>query len=111
MKNSFRRGVDDDRVKIRLTGDFATEPSAMTDFHSDAFKKVADAAAAVAGDVIPVPFIMLGATDSGTSGPSANGVVNFFPTTDSKGYHGIDERLPIKDFQRAIQFYTLLING
>lgn len=107
----IRRGVDDDRIKIRLTGDFATEPSAMTDFHSDAFKKVADAAMAVSDDLIPTPFIMVGATDSRNFRAISNGVVNFCPTTDGKGYHGIDERLPIKDFQRAIQFYTLLING
>lgn len=107
----IRKGVDDGRIKIRLTGDFSTEPSAMTDFHSDAFKKVADAAAAVSEDIIPVPFVMLGATDSRNFRAISNGVINFCPTTDSKGYHGIDERLPVKDFQRAIQFYTLLING
>jgi len=70
-----------------------------------------DAAAAVAGDIIPVPYVMVGATDSRNFRAISNGVVNFCPITDGKGYHGIDERLPIKDFQRAIQFYTMLING
>ena len=107
----IRKGVDDDRIKVRLTGDFATEPSSMTDFHSDAFRKVADAAMAVSDDLIPAPYIMLGATDSRNFRAISNGVVNFCPTTDGKGYHGIDERVPVKDFQRAIQFYTLLING
>jgi len=107
----IRKGVDDDRIKIRLTGDFATEPSPMTDFRSDVFKKVSDAAVSVSDDLIPTPFIMVGATDSRNFRAISNGVINFCPTTDSKGYHGIDERLPIKDFQRAIQFYTLLING
>lgn len=107
----IRKGVDDDRIKVRLTGDFATEPSSMTDFHSDVFKKVSDAAIAVSDDLIPVPFIMVGATDSRNFRSISDGVINFCPTTDSKGYHGIDERLPVKDFQRAIQFYTLLING
>jgi len=51
----------------------------------------------------------VGATDSRNYRAISNGVVNFCPITDGKGYHGIDERLPIKDFQRAIQFYTLLI--
>jgi carboxypeptidase PM20D1 len=111
IEGFIRKAIDDDRVKIRLTGDFATEPSAMTDFHSDAFKKIADAAAAVSEDIIPVPFIMVGATDSRNFRAISNGVVNFCPITDAKGYHGIDERLPIKDFHRAIQFYTLLING
>jgi len=28
---------------------------------------------------------------------------------NSKGFHGIDERLPIKDFQRSINFFTSII--
>jgi len=51
----------------------------MTDFHSDAFKKIADAAAAVSEDIIPVPFIMVGATDSRNFRAISNGVVNFCP--------------------------------
>jgi len=105
-----RKGVDDQRIKVTLTGDFATEPSSMTDFHGDAFKKVSDAVSAISEDVIPVPFIMVGATDSRNFRSISDGVVNFCPITDGKGYHGIDERLPVKDFQRAIQFYTILIN-
>jgi len=111
VQEFIRKAIDDSRVKIRITGDFSTEPSPMTDFHADVFKKVADAASAVEDDVIPVPYIMVGATDSRNYRTISNGVINFCPITDGKGYHGIDERLPIKDFQRAIQFYTLLING
>ncbi|HVU59083.1 MAG TPA: M20/M25/M40 family metallo-hydrolase [Puia sp.] len=109
VQEFIRKAVDDPRVKIKVTGDFSTEPSPMTDFHSDVFKKVADAASAVEDDVIPVPYVMVGATDSRNFRAISNGVVNFCPITDGKGYHGIDERLPIRDFQRAIQFYTLLI--
>ena len=111
IEEFIRKSIGDDRVKIKLTGDFSTEPSPMTDFHSDVFKKVADAASAVEDDVIPVPYIMVGATDSRNFRAISNGVINFCPITDGKGYHGIDERLPVKDLQRAIQFYTLLING
>jgi len=31
--------------------------------------------------------------------------------TNAKGYHGIDERLLISDFQKFVNFYTLLIQG
>jgi carboxypeptidase PM20D1 len=111
IQEFIRKAVDDKRVKISITGDFSTEPSAMTDFHSDVFKKVADAASAIEDDVIPVPFVMVGATDSRNYRAISNGVINFCPITDGKGYHGIDERLPVRDFQKAIQFYTLMING
>jgi len=39
----------------------------------------------------------------------ADGVVNFLPMTDSKGFHGINERLPIRDLQRGISFMMTII--
>ena len=104
-----RKAIGDDRVKIRIAGDFATDPSSTTDAGGEAFKKVERAASAVMDDLIPAPFIMLGATDSRSYRAISNGVINFCPLTDSKGFHGINERLPIKDFQRAISFYKILI--
>ena len=90
-------------------GDFNTEPSAATDINSPAFKMMEEAVYKTVDDAIPVPFIMLGATDSRVYREISNGVVNFAPLVDSKGYHGIDERLPIKDFQRFINFITIII--
>jgi len=29
--------------------------------------------------------------------------------TDSKGFHGINERLPLRDFQRSINFMMTII--
>jgi len=101
--------IDDDRVKIKIMGDFNTEPSAATDINSPAFKMMEEAVYKTVDDAIPVPFIMLGATDSRVYREISNGVVNFAPLVDSKGYHGIDERLPIKDFQRFINFITIII--
>jgi len=104
-----RHAIGDDRVKIRIAGDFANDPSATTDAGGIAFKKVEQAASSVMDDIIPAPFIMLGATDSRAYRAISDGVINFCPLTDSKGFHGIDERLPIKDIQRAISFYKILI--
>lgn len=101
--------IDDNRVKIKISGDFNTEPSAATPFTSDAFKRIETAVYKIEDDVIPVPFLMLGATDSRVYREISDGVVNFTPVVDSKGYHGIDERLPIKDYQKAISFYTLIL--
>ena len=101
--------IDDERVKIKIIGDFNTEPSAATDINSPAFKMMEEAVYKTVDDAIPVPFIMLGATDSRVYREISNGVVNFAPLVDSKGYHGIDERLPIKDFQRFFNFITIII--
>lgn len=101
--------INDTRVKIKITGDFNTEPSPATDIHSPAFQRVEQTITELADEVIPVPYIMIGATDSRSYRAISNGVVNFAPLIDSKGYHGIDERLPIKDLQRSINFMTRII--
>jgi carboxypeptidase PM20D1 len=101
--------IDDERVKIKITGDFNTEPSPATDINSPAFKMMEEAIYKTVDNAIPAPYIMLGATDSRVYREISNGVVNFSPLVDSKGFHGIDERLPIKDFQRFINFITIII--
>ena len=96
-------------MKIKITGDFNTEPSSATDINSPAFKMMEEAIYKTVDNAIPAPYIMLGATDSRVYREISNGVVNFSPLVDSKGFHGIDERLPIKDFQRFINFITIII--
>jgi carboxypeptidase PM20D1 len=56
-------------------------------------------------------MLMVGATDSRNYREISDGVINFKPITNAKGYHGIDERLLVTDFQKCISFYTLLIQG
>lgn len=109
VQNFIVKAIDDDRVKIKITGDFNTEPSSATNINSPAFKLIENTIYKTVDDAIPAPYIMLGATDSRVYRSISNGVVNFSPLTDSKGYHGIDERLPIKDFKRFINFITILI--
>lgn len=109
VEEFIRKQINDNRVNIKISGDFNTEPSAATDFNSPAFKEVEHAIYSIVDNVIPAPYIMIGATDSRNYRSISNGVVNFSPLIDSKGYHGIDERLPIKDFQRAFNFFTIVL--
>jgi carboxypeptidase PM20D1 len=60
-------------------------------------------------DVVVAPMLMVGATDSRNYRAISNGVINFTPLTDAKGYHGIDERMLISDFEKCYNFYTFLI--
>jgi carboxypeptidase PM20D1 len=86
-------------------------PSSTTDINSAAFKRVESAIKAVVKEVVVTPMLMVGATDSRNYRSISNGVVNFTPLTDGKGYHGIDERMLVSDFQKCFNFYTLLIQG
>jgi len=105
----IKNAIDDDRVTITIKGDFNTEPSPLTDVQSPAFKRMEQAVYQTVDNAIPVPYVMLGASDSRNYRVISNGVINFTPLMNSKGFHGIDERLPIKDFQRSINFFTSII--
>ena len=109
VENFIKNAIGDDRVIIKIKGDFNTEPSPLTDINSPAFKWMEQAVYQTVDDVIPVPYVMLGASDSRNYRAISNGVINFTPLVNSKGFHGIDERLPIKDFQRSINFFTSII--
>jgi carboxypeptidase PM20D1 len=105
----IKNAINDNRVTITIKGDFNTEPSPITDVNSPAFKRMEEAVYQTVDDVIPVPYVMLGASDSRNYRAISNGVINFTPLINSKGFHGIDERLPVKDFQRSINFFTNII--
>jgi carboxypeptidase PM20D1 len=103
--------VNDTNIKITYYKNYMTEPSPTTDVNSKYYKRVEKAVRSVVKDVVVSPMLMVGATDSRNYRAISDGVVNFSPLTDAKGYHGIDERMQIADFQKCFNFYTLLIKG
>lgn len=105
----IRRTIDDDRIQIRKIGKYDSEPSPVTSVESPAFKRVESAVYRTVPNVLPTPYLGIGATDSRYYRRISDGVVNFLPLTDSKGYHGINERLPLRDLQRAIHFMMAII--
>jgi len=104
----MKKQINDDRVRI-TPEKINTDASPVTSIDSAAFKKIQDLSYQVMPDVVPVPFLLMGGTDSRHFDEVSNGVVKFAPSIDAKGYHGIDERLPISDFKRMIFFYSLLM--
>jgi len=104
----MKKQIDDDRVKITAEK-INVDASPITSIDSNAYKKIEDLCYQVMPDVVPVPYLLMGGTDSRHFDNVSNGVIRFTASIDAKGYHGIDERLPISDFKRMIFFYTLLI--
>jgi carboxypeptidase PM20D1 len=106
----MREQLNDERIKIsRLSQPDYNGPAASKE--SAGYRLVEHATYQVMKDVIPVPFLSVGATDSKYFQPFADAVIKFLPSVDSKGFHGIDERLPITDYQRLIFFYQIIITG
>jgi carboxypeptidase PM20D1 len=109
VEDYIRHTIHDDRVLIKRTSKAASEPSAVTSISSTAFKRVESAIHQTVPGVITTPFLSVGATDSRYYRRISDGVVNFMPMTDSKGFHGVNERLPLRDLQRGINFYMTII--
>lgn len=104
----MKKNIHDNRVKI-VAEKSNEDASLITDINGKAYKKVEALCYKVMPGVIPVPYLLMGGTDSHYFDAISDGIIKFAPTIDSKGYHGIDERLPVSDFRRMISFYTLLI--
>ncbi len=109
--NFVEKTVNDTNIKITYYNNYSTMPSPTTDINSQAFQRVEKVINAIVDDVIVAPMLMVGATDSRNYREVSDGVINFTPITNAKGYHGIDERLLVTDFQKCINFYSLLIQG
>jgi carboxypeptidase PM20D1 len=106
---SFMKNQIND-ARVRITPEKTNkEASPTTAINGPAFRKIEELSYKIMPEVIPVPYLLLGGTDSYNFNQVSDGVIKFAPSIDAKGYHGIDERLPITDFRRMIFFYTLLV--
>ena len=99
--------IKDERVKIKLI--FASQTNHISSQDSNAYKIIESATYKVFDNVIPTPFLMIGATDSRYFEKVSENIIKFNPCIDPKGFHGIDERMMLDDFKRMIFFYQLVI--
>ncbi len=107
--NYVKNIINDDRVTVKKQTISLMEPSTLTSSEHPMFKKVEAIVYKIVPNVIVSPYLMVGATDSRYFRPFSDAVVNFAPMTDAKGFHGIDERIPITDLKRMIFYYKLLM--
>lgn len=109
VEQFIHNAINDERIKIKKVSQYGSDPSSVTSTSSSAFKRVENAVYETIPNVLPTPYLGIGATDSRYFRLISDGVVNFVPMTDSKGFHGIDERLPIRDLHRSISFFETII--
>lgn len=107
----IQKMVNDDRIKVKKHAQFSTEPSSLTPYTSPGFKKVEEVAYQTIPNVMTTPFLMLGATDSRYFRTFSEATINFTPYRDVKGFHGINERIPVSDFRDMVFFYKLLMKA
>ncbi|WP_153796559.1 M20/M25/M40 family metallo-hydrolase [Foetidibacter luteolus] len=104
----IKDAINDDRIKIKQLPFFA-EPGKTSPIDGVAYKKAEAAAYKLMDDIIPVPFLMIGATDGRYYDKISDAVIRFLPALDPQGFHGIDEKITFDDFRRMIYYYQLMI--
>ena len=101
--------INDERIVIKKQTISLMEPSAVSSYESEPFKKIENIIQTSVPNVIVSPFLMIGATDSRYFRSNSESVLNFSAVQDVKGFHGIDERIGITDLHRMIYFYKELL--
>jgi len=106
--------IADDRVQLTL-GDFRSEPSPVSDPESTAYLTIEQSVKEIYPDVITVPNLVLGATDGRYYYEICDNVYRFIPLKITQknisSIHGINERIPVSEFEDVIRFYNQLLTN
>lgn len=106
--------IDDSRIEITLK-DFHSEASKVSGTSSKGYTIINQSIKEVFPDVITVPNLVIAATDGRFYGEICDNVYRFLPIRlnpdNVKAMHGINENIPVDEFEDAIRFYVQLIQN
>jgi carboxypeptidase PM20D1 len=107
-----RRTVNDTSVHADGRG---REASPVADYNAPEFKVVEKTIGQLFPDAVPVPFLMIGGTDTRHYEGLTRNVYRFNPIVATPelgaGAHGTNERVRADDFVRAARFFAQLIRN
>ena len=107
--NFIKQAINDERVVVQKQTISLMEPSTITAADNAMFKKLEAIVYKTVPDAVVSPYLMVGASDSRYYRSFSDAVLNFFPMQNAKGFHGINERIPISDLKRIIFFYKMIL--
>ena len=106
--------VDDPRIKIEK-GRMQSEPSKVSQTDAFGFLQLQHTLAEVYPEALVAPFLVIAGTDAKHFEPLATNIYRFSPMiinpSNIKSFHGLNERIAVKDFKKAIHFYHRLIEN
>ncbi len=100
--------LDDDRVSVNAK-EGGTNPSAISSIDGEEYKVLTHTIKSIYPDVLTIPNLVIGGTDSRHFTDLSTNIYRFLPVTISpqniECFHGIDERIGIDEYENAIRFY------
>ena len=110
VRAHVRRVVDDPRVKISFAPGEPNAATPVSPADSESFKHIAASVRAVFPQAVVAPSLVIPATDARHYGRLTNNVYRLLPIVvtaeDLDRFHGVDERIAVKGYADAINFYA-----
>jgi len=107
-----RDAVGEQHIQLRLLGK-GWDPSPVSDPGAPQFRALQHTIAQVYPDVFVAPYLLTGATDTRHYGELTSNIYRFEPVfmtqTDLARFHGLNERVSVRDFLEGIRFYRALM--
>jgi acetylornithine deacetylase/succinyl-diaminopimelate desuccinylase-like protein len=108
-----RRVINDPRVEVIRVGGFSAEPSAVSSTDSESFHTLERTIRSVAPDAIVAPYLVVVVTDARYYREVSRNIFRFMPvrltSRDLERMHGTNERIAVRDYERAVRLYRQLI--
>ena len=109
-----RRAIDDPKIKVEALPT-QMEPSAVSDIAAPSFRLIERTIRETAPQALVAPALLVAATDSRHYRGLTKNIFRFLPITlgpeDTKRYHGNDERISVRDYERLVRFYARLVQN
>lgn len=106
--------LEDERIKIKLTP-FHSNPSSVSSTNSKGYAIINQSIKEIFPDVITVPNLVIGATDGRYYSEICDNIYRFLPIRlnpdNIKAMHGINENIPVDEFEDVVRFYIRLIEN
>ena len=107
--------VNDPRVKVNRFGVSNSEPSAVSDINAAGFQIIQRTLRQLFPEVLVAPGLTVGGTDSEHYAALSRNVYRFMPLRirpeDANRFHGLNERISVKDYAGSVKFYHQLISN
>ena len=112
--NRVKQTIDDERITVK-TGAFISEASKVSSTTSFGYKTLHKTISEIYPTALIAPNLVIGATDSRHFKDISDNIYRFSPfkinQDNIKSFHGLNERLPVNDFENSIRFYHQLIKN
>jgi carboxypeptidase PM20D1 len=109
-----RRAIGNPAIDVRTIG-FVSEPSPVSDVESVGFRTIERTIRQVYPEVVVVPWLVVGGTDSRHFTGLTNQVFRFgggwLTAEDLNRIHGTDERVGVEAYSNMVRFYIQLLKN